>query len=128
MVGRIVTAERAGPGQGPLYRQVKQRVIRNLIDETWKPGDMLPSEPRLAEAFGVSPGTVRRALDELVAENLLLRQQGKGTIVCRHDPERSLFHFFRLADATGARPTRSEERRVGKEGGRTGDSRWTREH
>ena len=55
------------PGLGPLYKQVKQRVIRNLIDETWKPGDMLPSEPRLAEAFGVSAGTVRRALDELVA-------------------------------------------------------------
>lgn len=100
-----MTAERMRPGQGPLYRQVKQRVIRNLIDEVWKPGDMLPSEPRLAEAFGVSPGTVRRALDELVAENLLVRQQGKGTIVCRHDPERSLFHFFRMADAAGRRPT-----------------------
>lgn len=100
-----MTAERMRPGQGPLYRQVKQRVIRNLIDEVWKPGDMLPSEPRLAEAFGVSPGTVRRALDELVAENLLLRHQGKGTIVCRHDPERSLFHFFRMADAAGRRPT-----------------------
>lgn len=93
------------PGLGPLYKQVKQRVIRNLIDETWKPGDMLPSEPRLAATLGVSPGTVRRALDELVAENLLVRQQGKGTIVCQHDPERSLFHFFRLADAAGARPT-----------------------
>lgn len=93
------------PGLGPLYRQVKQRVIRNLIDETWKPGEMLPSEPRLAEAFGVSPGTVRRALDELVSENLLVRQQGKGTIVCRHDPERSLFHFFRLVDPAGQRPT-----------------------
>lgn len=100
-----MTAERMRPGQGPLYRQVKQRVIRNLIDETWKPGDMLPSEPRLAAAYGVSPGTVRRALDELVAENLLVRQQGKGTIVCRHDPERSLFHFFRMADAVGLRPT-----------------------
>ena len=83
-----MTAERMRPGLGPLYRQVKQRVIRNLIDEVWKPGDMLPSEPRLAEVFGVSPGTVRRALDELVAENLLVRQQGKGTVVSRHDPER----------------------------------------
>lgn len=99
-----MTAERIRPGQGPLYRQVKQRVIRGLIDEVWKPGDILPSEPRLAAAYGVSPGTVRRALDELVAENLLLRHQGKGTIVCRHDPERSLFHFFRMADAAGERP------------------------
>ncbi len=102
-----MTAERMRPGLGPLYRQVKQRVIRNLIDEVWKPGDMLPSEPRLAESFGVSPGTVRRALDELVAENLLVRQQGKGTVVSRHDPERSLFHFFRLVDAVGERPTPS---------------------
>ena len=46
-----MTAERMRPGQGPLYRQVKQRVIRNLIDEVWKPGDMLPSEPRLAAAY-----------------------------------------------------------------------------
>ncbi len=102
-----MTAEPMRPGLGPLYRQVKQRVIRNLIDEVWKPGDMLPSEPRLAEVFGVSPGTVRRALDELVAENLLVRQQGKGTVVSRHDSERSLFHFFRMVDATGARPTPS---------------------
>ncbi len=100
-----MTAEPMRPGQGPLYKQVKQRVIRHLIDETWRPGDMLPSEPRLAESFGVSPGTVRRALDELVAENLLVRQQGKGTIVSRHDPDRSLFHFFRMADEAGARPT-----------------------
>ena len=100
-----MTAEPMRPGQGPLYKQVKQRVIRRLIDETWKPGDMLPSEPKLAQSFGVSPGTVRRALDELVAENLLVRHQGKGTIVCRHDPERSLFHFFRMVDAAGARPT-----------------------
>jgi len=102
-----LTAEPMRPGQGPLYRQVKQRIIRHLIEETWKPGDMLPSEPRLAESFGVSPGTVRRALDELVAENLLVRHQGKGTIVCRHDPERSLFHFFRMVDAAGDRPTPS---------------------
>lgn len=99
-----MTADALRPGLGPLYKQVKQRVIRNLIDETWKPGDILPSEPRLAEILGVSPGTVRRALDELVAENLLVRHQGKGTIVRRHDPERALFHFFRMADEAGLRP------------------------
>jgi GntR family transcriptional regulator len=96
------TVEPMRPGAGPLYKQVKQRLIRHLVGETWGPGDVLPSEPKLAERFGVSSGTVRKALDELTAENVVMRHQGKGTIVARHDPERSLFHFFRMTDAAGA--------------------------
>jgi GntR family transcriptional regulator len=96
------TVEPMRPGAGPLYKQVKERLIHHLVGETWGPGDVLPSEPKLAERFGVSPGTVRKALDELTAENVVMRHQGKGTIVARHDPERSLFHFFRMTDPAGA--------------------------
>jgi GntR family transcriptional regulator len=95
------TVEPMRPGAGPLYKQVKERLIHHLVGETWGPGDVLPSEPKLAERFGVSPGTVRKALDELTAENVVMRHQGKGTIVARHDPERSLFHFFRMTDPAG---------------------------
>jgi len=91
------------PGGGPFYRRVKEVIIQRIINEVWRPGDLLPSEPKLAEELGVSPGTVRKALTELTAENLLYRQQGKGTFVASHTPHRSLFHFFKLATADGKR-------------------------
>ncbi len=91
------------PGEGPLYLRVRDHVVAMIVDGHWQPGDALPSELQLAAEFGVSQGTLRKALDSLVAENLLLRQQGKGTFVTTHTPQRELFHFFHLVGEDGAR-------------------------
>ncbi len=80
----------------PLYRQVKSLITEDLRAGLWKPGDMIPSEVELAARHGVSQGTVRRAIEELTAENLLIRQQGRGTFVASHLSPRSQFRFLRL--------------------------------
>lgn len=92
----------AVPGFRPLYRQVKDILTQRLISNTWRPGALLPSEIQLAAELGVSQGTVRKALDELTAENLLVRRQGRGTFVAEHDQEHALFHFFKLAADDGS--------------------------
>jgi GntR family transcriptional regulator len=97
------------PGFKPLYQQVKDLLIGRLIGGYWKPGDLLPSEMQLAEELGVSQGTVRKALDEMTAGNLLVRRQGRGTYVAEHDQEHALFHFFKLTDREG-RPLVPESR------------------
>lgn len=96
----VNTDVRAGakPDFRPLYGQVKDLMIQRLVNGEWRPGAMLPSEYQLAETFMVSQGTVRKALDELSAENLVVRRQGKGTFVASHTPHRALFHFFHLVD------------------------------
>ncbi len=91
------------PGFKPLYRQVRERLVRQLIDGVWKPGEALPSEQQLAVTLGVSPGTVRKALDDLTAENLLVRRQGRGTFVAEHDHDRVLFQYFMLTNDNGTR-------------------------
>lgn len=88
-------------GFRPLYRQVKAIFVRRLVDGVWAPGAALPSEGQLAAEIGVSQGTVRKALDELAAENLLVRRQGRGTFVAEHDEQRILFQFFKLAPDDG---------------------------
>jgi GntR family transcriptional regulator len=90
-------------GYRPLYRQVKDILLRRLAQGVWQPGQVLPSEPDIAADLGVSPGTVRKALDEMTAENLLVRRQGRGTFVARHDEERILFQFFKLLSDSGER-------------------------
>lgn len=90
-------------GYRPLYRQVKELLVKRLSDGSWSPGQMLPSEPEIAAGLGVSPGTVRKALDEMSAESLVVRRQGRGTFVARHDEERILFQFFRLISDNGER-------------------------
>ncbi|MEM1345297.1 MAG: GntR family transcriptional regulator [Pseudomonadota bacterium] len=67
------------------------------------PGAMLASEPDLARDFGVSPGTVRKALGALEGRGLVTRQQGRGTFVTVRTPESALFHFFRLHGLDGVR-------------------------
>lgn len=93
---RIV--QEGGPQVGfrPLYRQVKDAFVKRMFDGLWPPGFPLPSEGILAAEIGVSQGTVRKALDELEAENLVVRQQGRGTFVAQHDEKRILFQFFKL--------------------------------
>lgn len=90
-------------GFRPLYKQVKDSIIQQLVGGEWRPGDKLPSEFDLAARYGVSQGTVRKALDELTAQNLLVRQQGRGTFVATHNPHRALFHFFHLIGKDGSR-------------------------
>jgi GntR family transcriptional regulator len=91
------------PDFKPLYLQVKDLLIQRLAAAAWRPGDVMPSEFELAAEFKVSQGTVRKALDELAAQNLVVRQQGKGTFVAQHTPQRALFHFFHLVADDGAR-------------------------
>jgi len=91
------------PDFKPLYLQVKDLMVRRLASGAWRPGEALPSEFHLADAFGVSQGTVRKALDELAAQNLLDRRQGKGTFVAQHTAQRALFHFFHLVADGGQR-------------------------
>ena len=76
-------AERTGSleGPGPLYRRLHD-ALRNAIESSvLKPQDALPPERELAADFGVSRITVRKALDALVADGLLLRKHGAGTFV-----------------------------------------------
>jgi len=87
----------------PLYKEVKIRLTRGLAAGDWKPGAAIPSEARLARQFNVSIGTIRKAIDELVAEKILLRQQGRGTFVATHNDDRTLFYFFHIVGRDGSR-------------------------
>lgn len=80
----------------PLYQQVKERLLNRLIDGTWPPGMPLPSEHQLAQEMNVSQGTIRKALDAMTAEHLLVRAQGRGTFVAEAEDRRILFRFLRL--------------------------------
>lgn len=96
-------------GSAPLYSQVKELIIQEIYQGAWSPGDLLPSETRLGQDYGVSQGTVRKALDELAAENLVIRHQGKGTFVAAHTPDRALFHFFHITSNNGVRQMPSSQ-------------------
>jgi GntR family transcriptional regulator len=91
------------PLTAPLYREVKRQMMEALAGGEWKPGDAIPPERRLAERYGISIGTVRRAIDELVAENMLIRQQGRGTFVASHNRDHLLFYFSTSCRRTAPR-------------------------
>lgn len=85
----------------PLYKQVYNLLTERIVSGDLKPSQSLPSEQALAAELGVSQGTVRKALNQMVAENLLHRRQGKGTYVSEHTQESSLFRFFRFRESGG---------------------------
>ncbi|MCX9157253.1 GntR family transcriptional regulator [Niveibacterium sp. 24ML] len=89
------------PTFSPLYRQIKSLMIKALESGEWRPSQAIPSEQELAVRFQVSQGTVRKAIDELAADNLLVRRQGKGTFVASHADPRALFRFLRLTPLNG---------------------------
>ncbi|OGB19776.1 MAG: GntR family transcriptional regulator [Burkholderiales bacterium RIFCSPLOWO2_12_67_14] len=89
------------PAFSPLYQQIKTLILRSLQAGEWKPGDMIPSEFDLAARFRVSQGTVRKAIDELATDNLLVRRQGKGTFVATHAEQHIQYRFLRLLPDTG---------------------------
>jgi GntR family transcriptional regulator len=89
------------PTFSPLYRQIKALILQALESGEWRPGQAIPSEQELAARFSVSQGTVRKAIDEMAADNLLVRKQGKGTYVASHNDPRALFRFLRLVPVDG---------------------------
>jgi GntR family transcriptional regulator len=91
----------ASPTFSPLYRQIKDLLLEGLRAGEWRPGEAIPSEIELAARFRVSQGTVRKAIDELAAENLLVRRQGKGTFVATHGEPQVRFRFLRLTPDSG---------------------------
>ena len=95
------TANPTAPTFSPLYRQIKTLILQGLAAGEWRSGEVIPSEGELAIRFGVSQGTVRKAIDEMAAENLVVRRQGKGTFVASHDDPRAFFRFLRLVPLGG---------------------------
>lgn len=91
----------SSPTFSPLYQQIKALITQGLESGEWKPGEMIPSEVELAARYKVSQGTVRKAIDELAADNLLVRRQGKGTFVATHNEDRVQFRFLRLLPEDG---------------------------
>jgi GntR family transcriptional regulator len=92
------------PAFAPLYQQIKALLLKSLRQGDWQPGQAIPSEVELAQRFKVSQGTVRKAIDELAAENLVVRRQGRGTFVASHAEEKTRYRFLRLATGAGAVP------------------------
>jgi len=89
------------PAFSPLYQQIKGLILQSMQDGEWKPGEMIPSEMDLAARYRVSQGTVRKAIDELSSENLVVRRQGKGTFVATHAEQHVQYRFLKLQPDTG---------------------------
>ncbi|MDO5290883.1 MAG: GntR family transcriptional regulator [Pseudomonadota bacterium] len=88
--------QHGAPAFSPLYQQIKGLILQGLQQGEWKPGEVIPSEFDLAARFKVSQGTVRKAIDELAAEHLLIRRQGRGTFVATHAEQQVQYRFLRL--------------------------------
>ena len=89
------------PSFQPLYDQIKVLLTRSLIAGEWKPGEAIPSEMELAVRYQVSQGTVRKAIDALAAENIVIRRQGKGTYVATHTEPKHQYRFLRITPDKG---------------------------
>jgi GntR family transcriptional regulator len=87
----------------PLYRAVKRSLLQAIESGAFPPGETLPSETEIAAQMGISIGTLRRAVDELAAEHILVRRQGRGTFVATHHTDRFLFQFFHVERDDGRR-------------------------
>lgn len=96
---------RLSEGEGaPLYEVVKRHISESILQGELPAGTILPSENSLASKFGVSVGTVRKALAALTTEGMLMRRRKTGTVVTGWAPLHNLSHFFqyfRLHDNSG---------------------------
>jgi GntR family transcriptional regulator len=87
----------------PLYQRLREEMLAKIAAGEWSPGAPIPTEAELTKLYGVAIGTVRKAVDTLVSEGLLLRSQGRGTFVRRPNFDASLARFFRQVNASGGR-------------------------
>src|SRR5688572_30127134 len=91
------------PARRPLYEQIKILLTNSLVAGEWKPGEAIPSEMDLAARYHVSQGTVRKAIEELAADAILTRRQGKGTFVASHNEPSYQYRFLRVVPDSGER-------------------------
>jgi GntR family transcriptional regulator len=96
-----VPAPAHAPSFRPLYEQIRILLTQSLVAGEWKPGEAIPSELDLAARYQVSQGTVRKAVDELASEHILVRRQGKGTFVASHHEPSHQFRFLRVMPDSG---------------------------
>ncbi|QPF82646.1 GntR family transcriptional regulator [Bradyrhizobium genosp. L] len=87
----------------PRYQRLRDDLAARINRNEWRPGDLIPSEAELGARYGVAIGTVRKAIDQLVSDGVLERQQGRGTFVRRARFNSSLFRFFRFQSESGER-------------------------
>jgi GntR family transcriptional regulator len=87
----------------PLYQRLRDELSERIASQQWRPGEAIPTEAELVKQFSASIGTVRKAIDMLVAEGTLERFQGRGTFVRRARFDSSLFRFFRFQKDSGER-------------------------
>ena len=86
----------------PLYQDIESEMLQRISSGDWPPGTRLANEFQLAEEFGVSQGTVRKALSGLLARGLVHRRPKHGTVVAEQTDESALFAFFRMREEGGA--------------------------
>jgi GntR family transcriptional regulator len=85
----------------PVYIQLRDVLVERIAKGDWKPGQIIPNEGLLAREFGVSVGTMRKALDLLESEHVVTRRQGRGTFVNDMNSARLMNRFTSLRDLDG---------------------------
>ena len=85
----------------PRYQQIRDDLSRRIAAGEWAPEHAIASEAEMSQSYDVSIGTLRKAIDLLVAGGVLTRSQGKGTFVRRPNFDSSLFRFFRFKSRSG---------------------------
>jgi GntR family transcriptional regulator len=85
----------------PRYHRLRETLAAAIASRQWGVGQAIPTEVELARKYDMSVGTVRKAIELLIADGLVDRIQGKGTYVRRPTFSSSLFRFFRTPGGTG---------------------------
>ncbi|WP_026689060.1 GntR family transcriptional regulator [Alteribacter aurantiacus] len=75
----------------PLYRKIASQMKEHIHKKSWKEGEAIPTEAKLAETFHASRVTVRQAIQLLVQEGLLYKIQGSGTYVKETKIEHNIY-------------------------------------
>ena len=87
----------------PIYQQLQQLIRAEIASGAWQPGQAIPSEPLLAQQFGIARMTVRQAIEGLIHDGLLLRVRGRGTFVAQPKVERVLSRLYGFSEDMRAR-------------------------
>jgi GntR family transcriptional regulator len=87
----------------PIYLRLRDALVQKIAAGEWEPGTAIPTEIDLAREHGVSPGTMRKALDTMESERLITRKQGRGTFVNNPSSDDLSVRFSNIRDANGQR-------------------------